>query len=209
MNEEVAPHNDGKNEWAIWWAVETARLVREYTDGQIKTVMLNPGPGAFPLEGEGLRLFKPVFEASHKYGDYIGCHPYTPAIDGLTWINKWYPLRFMQYDAYSRQEWGYYPRYLGTEAGPIGGSVEWQGDKAIPHLNAGSGWRHDTCLGGDWDLHQQVMGDTAKAIIEWNQQHGNRFRWMFLFTVFGWGWENFRYYTEQFNDVADLAEELG
>lgn len=205
MNEEVAPHNDGKNEWCAWWAVTTAELVRDYTDGRVKTVMLNPGPGAFPLEGEGIRLFKSVFRASHEHGDYIGIHPYTPAIGDLVWVNEWYPLRFMRVDRYARSL-GYYPRYIGTEAGPIGGSVEWRDGVPIPHLNARAGWRSPLCLSGDWQRHQSVMWQTLVPVAEWNAEHGNRFRYLCLFTI--GNWPSFNYEQAQIEDVARLAEEL-
>jgi hypothetical protein len=207
MNEKIGPSNRDANKRMIDFALETRRLVNENYGDEVKTVMLNPGPGAFPLHW--ISDFDPVFEASHKYGDYIGLHPYTVAIGDEWWVDpgrwEWYTGRFEQIDAYARDK-KWYPLYVGTEAGPIGGEIEVKPDGTkIPHLNAGAGWRSPLCLSGNWQKHQQLMGLVARKIKAWNEQHGWRFRWIYLFTIFSWGWEEFQYFTEEFNSVADLA----
>lgn len=78
----------------------------------------------------------------------------------------------------------------------------------VPYLNAGAGWRHPDCLHSNWERHQEVMRETAQRIIEWNERHGWRFRWLYLFTICTWDWKHFRYYTEEISAVADLAEGL-
>lgn len=120
MNEMIGPSNRDQNRRMVDFALTTARLVRERCDEAIKTVMLNPGPGAFPLKW--IEDFDPVFETSDQHGELIGLHPYTPAIGSRVWIDEWYPLPFMQIDEYARSK-GWFPLYVGTEAGPIGGHL--------------------------------------------------------------------------------------
>jgi hypothetical protein len=204
LNERIAPWTPDENKKMRDWALYIRDFVDSRSGGKVKTVMLNPGPGAFPLEGEGIEIFDPVFKASHEHGDYIGMHPYFPVIGEHTWLNEWYVYRFKKVDRYARSK-GWFPLYLGTEFGPIGGAID---ENGVPHLNAGIGWRHPDCLSGDWGRHQQLSGEVGREFIDWNERHGNRYRHLFYFTVFAWGWDEFRYYTEQFNDIAALAQAL-
>lgn len=207
MNERIGPSDRDENKRMIDWFLETTYLVDSYTDGEIKTVGLNPGPGAFPLKWIG--DFYDVFKRCHEHGDYVGLHTYIPVNFGKV-VDFWQHVAMQVVPIF---EWcknqGFYDvKFLGTEHGYIGGRFS---DDGGFHMDASAGWAHDLCLAGDWLEHKRFDVKYGNVFWQWNKNNGYPLRYLFYFTVMHMDemWKkNFPYYTKQFEDLQAIADQL-
>lgn len=198
INEEIGTGCRDKNRQVVAFEAELADLVGE--SGLAKPCVLNVAVGN-PGHDEVADLI-PAVEAAVRWDGLVGYHAYWPTTQEQSWlVSDWkhYAGRWTEWDRVFNDH-DLYPCYAFTEGGPI------SGPNPPTQLGAGSGWRSPECLNGDWGRHMAQLGLFRLMVRDWNAEHGNRARFLCLFTVGrGMDWEYFEYHQEE---LAALKEEL-
>jgi len=194
INEEVGTGCRDKNLKVVRFETEFAKLLGE--SGLAKPCVLNVAVGN-PGHDEVEDLV-PAARMAYQYDGVVGYHSYWPTNREQSWL-----INEGQHFAWRWIEWAkvfaqhdVYPLFALTEGGPIGGNLPY-------NLNAGAGWRHSSCLNGNWEMHKDQLRTFIAKAEGWNATHGNRLLGLCLFTVGrGMNWEWFEYWQEQLNDLA-------
>ena len=153
-----------------------------------------------PHESEYVDLI-PLARACERLKGILGYHNYWPCnLDqgsGLAshWI--WMAGRWTEMDKVFSAA-GVRPLWASVESGAIG--AKW-GDGWIS-TNAGAGWRHSECCGGDWDWYLRDIMEFDRMANEWNRTHGNRYLGATLFTSGANDWQEFEVGKREFEDIA-------
>jgi hypothetical protein len=207
---------EGLNETIATGALDDIRRVVEFECNfayllaqnfpRARPVLLNVAVGN-PQHGSETQMLIPAARAAIETSGFLGYHAYWPAIDDESWlVSDWkhYAGRWAESWDVEFRNAGLRPHYLLTEGGPIGGSAwfDESENKWKPSLNAGAGWRHPSCLSGNWDkayLQIQQFDGLARATIPGQE---GRYHGIHLFTVSGGNeWRYFAYKERQFNDL--------
>lgn len=173
----------------------------------VKACLLNVAVGN-PGHDE-VEWLLPAAEAAVLNGHYLGYHPYFPAhpqyaAEWLVSEGKHHHMRaLLSWDPVFAAH-GLKPKYLFTECGAIGAYVREDG-RPGGYVGAGSGWRSPECLNGDWTGYLSLLLEWQKMVENWNKWHDNRAAAGMIFTVGAAyvGWDYFKLWLDELNDLAD------
>ncbi|UCC63393.1 MAG: hypothetical protein JSV36_22145 [Anaerolineae bacterium] len=198
LNETIATHDPGGVQKSVDFAVALSdEMVARGNPAAV--CMLNVAVGN-PDHGPETEMLLPAAQAAVRNGHYLGYHPYWPATPNQDWLESaWrhYAGRaLVSWDTTFTQA-GLRPRYLFTEAGPIGTVPTPEGKPG--GLMPTEGWRSPECLDGNWNRCLEQLLTFRRLLAEWNAENQNRAEGVMLFTSgIGVGWERFQYGKTEF-----------
>lgn len=204
LNETIATGNTLGTQSAVAFEVAFSDLVASLGIPYMKASLLATAVGN-PGHNE-VELLLPAAQAAIRNGHYIDGHLYFPC--SFAHAERWMEEEGLHHHMRSLLSWdpvfnehGLYPMYLSGECGAIGAYVR-EDLRPGGYVGAGAGFRHSSCLGGDWPRYLNLILRHKEMIDEWNASHGNRFRGMTIFTCVHGSWKNFNLYEEQLNTLA-------
>jgi len=159
-----------------------------------------------PEHGAEMAMLVPLARVVEEVGGFFSYHGYGPVIGDRSWLEvdwKHYAGRWCEMDRVFREH-GVRVDWLVTERGPIGGTAWYDAseDKWKPSLNAGAGWRHGNCLGGDWERAAEHVRRCDQMCRESVPGREGRYYGGHEFTVPGTGeWIWFAHGEEQFGSL--------
>ena len=141
-----------------------------------------------------LEIMLPMVRASIDHGGALNYHGYVKAVNGgVDWEDNWLyhaGRAFTSWDTYFVSQ-GLKPKYILGETGAF--------------YSAAAGWKHDSCLAGDWNAYVELLQEFQRRIAEWNATHEGRCLGGTLFTyLLGDDWEYYNLY----GYARQLAEAL-
>ncbi|MBD3250922.1 hypothetical protein GF380_00365, partial [Candidatus Uhrbacteria bacterium] len=147
---------------------------------QIGPCLLNIAVGN-PHESQFKDLV-PAVERIVEYAGVVGYHAYWTANRDRNWLEdkwKYHAGRWTEMDKVFNQH-GLYPNYAATEGGIVFSNT---GDD----MHSGLGWK----AAGSIEDYLDQMDIYNALVTQWNAEHNHRCLGVTLFSVGGWGWEEF------------------
>jgi hypothetical protein len=170
----------------------------------VRACVHNTGVGN-PHESQ-VHLMLPMAEYAAEHGHILGLHSYGGADREQSYLVSdfdYHAGRFTKQDEIFVQH-GIKVRWFLSEAGPIRAGPR-QADGYLPMPDPEAGWRHSTCMNGDWSRAFEFWSTYTAMLHAWNLENEDRVIAASAFTTCSEAedWEGWRYKSPQWLYLAN------
>lgn len=170
----------------------------------VRACVHNTGVGN-PHESQ-VELMLPMAEYAAEHGHIKGLHSYGGADRNQSYLVSDAPYHAMRFAEQDRVfvDHGFKVRWFLSEAGPIRAGPR-QPSGYLPMPDPEAGWRHKTCMNGDWDRAFEFWSIYTGMLHAWNLAHEDRLIAASAFTTCSRAedWEDWRYKSPQWLYLAN------
>jgi hypothetical protein len=169
----------------------------------VRACVHNTGVGN-PHESQ-VYLMLPMAEYAAEHGHIKGLHSYGGADRNQSYLVSDAPYHAMRYAEQDRVfvDHGFKVRWFLSEAGPIRAGPR-QPSGYLPMPDPEAGWRHSTCMNGDWSRAFEFWSTYTAMLHAWNLENEDRVIAASAFTTCSEAedWDDWRYQSPEWLYLA-------